>query len=290
MPYFLRTQTTNPNEYLTLPPLTIGSGDDFVLELKVKANSSDFLRPLGTSTDLVDRVLIFPGIDPTVRLQFSTATLNFTTTGGIDPTSVNVYRFVRSGGSVELLINGVSQGAQASNEDLPSSLMFRQDATNYGASADLYYLKVEVNGVPSRLYDPSASVGQGVLVDTAGGSNATPVNFPPNFDDALVFYEDSISIPVESRTTYTKIYTYLLSQDYRGDINDVLNEWLEGEGYSGAFNDKFYGYLEAQGFSGALPDMRTSWRKDVTPSNWILATGVWNDGGNWQDGETWSDS
>lgn len=39
-------------------------------------------------------------------------------------------------------------------------------------------------------YDPTISLDQGELVDAAGGNNGTPVNFPTNFNDALIFYND----------------------------------------------------------------------------------------------------
>ena len=73
--------------------------------------------------------------------------------------------------------------------------------------------------------------------------------------------QDTVVIDVTSRGSYSSIYKFLLTQGYEGDINDVLNKWLEDEGHLGAFNDKFYDYLEAQGFSGSLPDMRYSWLK-----------------------------
>lgn len=97
-------------------------------------------------------------------------------------------------------------------------------------------------------------------------------------------------IPVLSRGSPSSICVYLLTQGYTGNINDVIYKYLGDEGHFGSLPDRWKSYLEAEGFSGSVADMRIKWIKDVTPSNWILASGVWNDGGNWQDGETWSDS
>lgn len=39
-------------------------------------------------------------------------------------------------------------------------------------------------------YDPTASLDQGAFVETESGNNGTPVGFPTNFNDALIFYSD----------------------------------------------------------------------------------------------------
>ena len=42
----------------------------------------------------------------------------------------------------------------------------------------------------SHVYDPSKSIDQGVLFDELGSNHGTPFNFPANFNDALIYYDD----------------------------------------------------------------------------------------------------
>ena len=69
-------------------------------------------------------------------------------------------------------------------------------------------------------------------------------------------------IPIESRVSYSQLYSYLVAQDYRGTINDVIKKWLTDEGFGGTVNDAFYAYLAALGYSGTLPDKISKWKND----------------------------
>jgi hypothetical protein len=70
------------------------------------------------------------------------------------------------------------------------------------------------------------------------------------------------SIPASSRGTIQEIYTYLLTQGYSGNLNDVLTAWLSSEGHLGTYNDKWLTYLRSLGYTGSFSDIYASWREE----------------------------
>ena len=116
MAFFLRTLGQSASDSVELAGrVDIPAGADFEIEFKVKANESDFLRTIGDTSSLANRTLIFTGSNPTVRLQLSNATVDFTTVGGVNAQNLNVYRFVRVSNSITLYINDVIQSTRTAS-------------------------------------------------------------------------------------------------------------------------------------------------------------------------------
>jgi len=101
-----------------------------------------------------------------------------------------VLRLVRTGSSVIVEDeNGVAL-TPATNFNANPFIVDKIGSFHNGTSdlaMDLYGFKAN-NGASN--YDPTASFDQGELVDTVAGNNGSPINFPTNFNDALIFYDD----------------------------------------------------------------------------------------------------
>lgn len=193
--------------------------------------------------------------------------------------------FATSCGGVDLAISviGETDSGGTTKADFKTRYISTAGKINTDYGCDVYAVKfpvgtstpnvtrTEIREAYDELIAENAFIKFGgdlsvIDIDTGVGEDSLHLKTDQHLSEGAAIISSELfqavaGIPVASRGSYSDIYKYLLTQGYKGDLNDVLNLWLEDEGYSGAFNDKFYRYLGSLGFSGALPDRRYKWLK-----------------------------
>lgn len=204
MAYFLRFDGVN--DYITLPTLVGGAfadrldvNQEWTLEWKFKRSGSDsyvhrFFYDDGGSADNI----IFRPSDGLFRVTLIAGLLQWSVTG-VNSTDAATFRIVKTGGTNEFElfvdyddgVGFVSKGVRTSSVQIYNFNWIGQVGGTGYINGDLYYVSYTTTNSGVNFYaDPTASIGQGELVDTANGNNGTPIGFPTNFDDALIFYDD----------------------------------------------------------------------------------------------------
>lgn len=115
----------------------------------------------------------------------------------------------------------------------------------------LYYISYKDynNFSNDRFYDPSASFDQGVLVDTVGGNNGTPVNFPANFNDSLIFYDDgggAVAQPVVSINAEEVHQANTIAIPALNSVSAVVSEQVESANLIDVFLSQLASSIQAQ--------------------------------------------
>lgn len=189
MAYYLAAGDSASGDYVSIPDTNLTG--DFTVEFEMPFDGSQNWRPFGRIGDFNSRAFKSGG---TNNFQVGSTSLQVIVISGVTYTNRNIYTLIRSGSTLSLEVNGVPQGSVIDSGTFNFNAIFTQNsfAQSRGAS-DLYRFRIWSDATKTNLvrdYDPAASIGQGKLVDKVNANNGNPVNFPENFDDALIYYDD----------------------------------------------------------------------------------------------------
>lgn len=250
MAYLLRSQDT---QHLILQnPISIASGDNFSIRIiGTPSQNANYWRPLGGSSfdDNAPRVLIFRG--GRSRLT-DTSGANLEWFPALDISSITSIEFRRTSSTLKYLVDDIVISGTKTG-DTSSFFDFKTLLANFGSTApyscDYKLIEFEINGVVTNRYDPTASFDQGELVDTVGGNNGTPVNFPTNFNDALIFYDDgggAVEQPVVSVNAEEVHQANTLSISAFNSVSSVIAEQVENANLIDVFLSQLASSIQAQ--------------------------------------------
>ena len=176
-------QFDGTNDYLTLnSAININSSEDFSIRWRWPADSVGNHRILGGVNigASVNRIISFGNGNITL---YDNTGQNKSFSAGIDVTADQEVEFRRTSGTLELFVDGVSQGTQASTQSFSGFGVVGGNFNTATIAGSLQYLRIDVAGVSVLDLNPDSSdhsnTGQQpVLVDTVGSNDATGVNMP----------------------------------------------------------------------------------------------------------------
>lgn len=241
-------QFNGTSEHLEIPAITVdwGSGSGY-LEFKVtpaNVSNQDFF--LGKSS-WGEELFFDSGV---LKLRLVDGTKNLTS--ALTANQTYTFRLEYSNSSLTTLVDGVpDKTVSTAGSSSTFTYIARRYDSQHRYQGDLYYLNF--NG--TRYYDPSASVGQGVLVDTVGGSNGTPVNFS-DFEAALIYYDDGSGGTAQTITVISSEELHqaaTLSVSSASQVSSIAAEQTENASLLDVFTSQLATNIQAQQVESALP-------------------------------------